>query len=179
MKREVSAALIIAVAALAGYAGWHTRHDFDAPMRAATANPAALARLQALALPDPAGRTIAMQQWRGKVVVVNFWATWCPPCRREMPLLDAAQQKWAGRGVQVVGIGIDDAAAIREYAAANTFSIPLLAAGPELIGLTEQLGNTEQGLPFSVIIGRDGQLKQTKLGAFKEDMLDHMIESLL
>ncbi|GAA5178475.1 TlpA disulfide reductase family protein [Niveibacterium umoris] len=181
MRRAVSVALIVVVAAVAAYAGWRAGQHRDDATESPTVvtNTAAVEQLLAAHLQDPQGQNLAMNQWRGKVLVVNFWATWCPPCRREMPLLDAAQRKWADKGLQVVGVGIDEAAAIRDYAKANAFAMPLLIGDPALISLTEQFGNTQQALPFSVIIGRDGRVKHTKLGAFKDDMLDRMLTPLL
>ena len=96
-----------------------------------------------------------------------------------MPLLDAAQRKWGEKGVQIVGIGIDEADAVRDYAAANKLSFPLLIGDAGLVDLTVALGNAAQGLPFSIVIGPDGRVAQTKLGAFKEDALDKLLQDLV
>lgn len=180
MQRPLAIALTLLVAAAAGYAGWRSaqvRDEQAAPP--ARVDAAALHRLKTQALPEAAGQTMSLAQWQGKVIVVNFWATWCPPCRKEMPLLDSAQKKWGKSGVQIVGIGIDEPAAIRAYAKSNALSFPLLIAGPDYVDMTVALGNLSQGLPFSVIIGRDGQVKHTKLGPFKDEALDQLIAPLI
>ncbi|MCX9155525.1 TlpA family protein disulfide reductase [Niveibacterium sp. 24ML] len=180
MNRTIAIVLTLLVAAVAGYAGWRSgqiRDEQAAPP--ARIDAAALGRLKNQALPEASGQTASLAQWQGKVIVVNFWATWCPPCRKEMPLLDAAQKKWGARGVQIVGIGIDEPAAIRAYAKTSGLSFPLLIAGPEFVDITVALGNLSQGLPFSVIIGRDGSVKHTKLGPFKDEALDALIEPLI
>ncbi|WP_172201087.1 TlpA disulfide reductase family protein [Niveibacterium sp. COAC-50] len=177
-RRALAAALIIGVSAIAGYAGWRTQRHVDQATPAPKVSDSALRQLMALQLPDSDGRPQALQQWQGKVLVINFWATWCPPCRKEMPLLDAAQRKWADKGVQIVGIGIDEADAIHNYAVTNKLAFPLLVGGAELVDLTVALGNAAQGLPFSVVIGPDGRVAQTKLGAFKDDALEKLLQEL-
>ncbi|WP_374402046.1 TlpA family protein disulfide reductase [Niveibacterium sp.] len=178
-RRGIAAALIIGVSAIAGYAGWRAQSHIDQATPAPKVSDGARQQLLALKLPDSDGRPQALQQWQGKVLVINFWATWCPPCRKEMPLLDAAQRKWGGKGVQIVGIGIDEADAVRDYAAANKLSFPLLIGGAELVDLSVALGNAAQGLPFSIVIGPDGRVAQTKLGAFKEDALEKLLQDLI
>jgi len=178
-RRSLAAALIIGVSAIAGYAGWRTQSRLDQAAPAPKVSDGVRQQLLALTLPDSDGRPQAMQQWQGKVIVINFWATWCPPCRKEMPLLDAAQRKWANKGVQIVGIGIDEADAIHSYAVTNKLAFPLLVGGAELVDLTVALGNAAQGLPFSVVIAPDGRVAQTKLGAFKDDALDKLLQELV
>jgi len=179
MNSKIAALLIIAVGLGAATAGWwvSSRNDTTAAVPAGV-SPQAVAQLLAQQFPDADGKPQALSQWHGKTLVVNFWATWCPPCREEMPLLGRTQAEWQSKGVQVVGIGIDEVDAIRKFRDANKLGFPLLVAGPDLIGLAEQLGNTAQGLPFTVVIGPDGKLRNVKLGPFRGDQLEKLLHTV-
>ena len=137
------------------------------------------ADLLRLTLPDLEGRPTALNSWPGRVLVVNFWATWCAPCLEEMPLLAATQQTFAGRGLQTVGIALDQVDKIRDFAAKVPVSYPLLVAGGEAIALMQKLGNPTGGLPFTVILDRTGGLAHRKLGAFKGAELAGAVQPLL
>ena len=107
-------ALIAAVALMSAAAGWQfNRHT--APTTKPQIAPGASAALMALALPDPDGTTQAIEQWRGKVLILNFWATWCPPCLREIPDFAKVSQAFADAPVQFVGISIDSADKVRAF----------------------------------------------------------------
>ena len=104
-----------------------------------------LAELRRLVLPDPEGKPQAFAQWQGKILVVNFWATWCDPCREEVPALVRIQQNQGSKGVQIVGIGIDSADKIREFAAKFSINYPLAVAGLNGVDISRKLGNTAGG----------------------------------
>ncbi|MEC5398127.1 TlpA family protein disulfide reductase [Uliginosibacterium sp. H1] len=139
---------------------------------------AATRALLALSLPDAAGRATPLAQWKGKPMVVNFWATWCPPCREEMPMLAAAAQSPAAQGIQFVGIAMDDARAVAAYAENSPAPYPLLVTGMEIGPLMARLGNGAQALPFTVFLDRDGALHQVKLGELKAAELDARLQEL-
>jgi thiol-disulfide isomerase/thioredoxin len=109
---------------------------------------------------------------------VNFWATWCPPCRKEIPAFSAMSTKYRDKGVQFVGISIDTADNVRNFQTANAVSYPLVIASPSVVGLTEALGNTSQALPFTVIVTREGRIGLVKLGTLSEDELDRKLAEL-
>ncbi|HMV17197.1 MAG TPA: TlpA disulfide reductase family protein [Zoogloea sp.] len=180
MTRLTTWSAIAALGLLAAAAGLLTRqHVTDPPSPAPTAAARdATARLMALSLPDSAGTQQALQQWRGQVLVVNFWATWCPPCRKEMPEFATLSDKYKGRKVQFVGISIDSPKNVAEFAAKSPVPYPLLIASPDVITLTEALGNAAQGLPFTAIIDREGRVARVKLGAFPQDELDRQLAAL-
>jgi thiol-disulfide isomerase/thioredoxin len=127
---------------------------------------------------DLDGRTRRLSEWRGRVVVYNFWATWCAPCREEIPLLIAARQKYGPSGVEIVGIAIDNGAKVREYAASFHIVYPILLAEADGLDLMRQLGNSGGGLPYTVIADRQGGLVHRKLGALKQPELDGILEPL-
>jgi thiol-disulfide isomerase/thioredoxin len=131
-----------------------------------------------LVLPDADGKQQAVGQWRGKVLVVNFWATWCAPCREEMPRFVAAQARDAAKGVQFVGIAVDDAAKVRSFSDELGLNYPSLIGGYGAIELSRTLGNDLAALPFTVILGRDGKVALTHLGPLSDDKLDSVLGRL-
>ncbi|MEO6917966.1 MAG: TlpA disulfide reductase family protein [Collimonas sp.] len=142
------------------------------------AESAAVAALFAQEMPDAAGKSSSLSQWKGKPLVVNFWATWCAPCVEEMPELNALQTEIAAKNIQVIGIGIDSADNIAKFAEKYKISYPLYVAGSGATALLRQFGNQAGGLPFTVLIGRDGEVKKMYLGSIKFDEL-HKDLSLL
>lgn len=122
-------------------------------------------------LPDGQGQAQAMSQWKGKNLVVNFWATWCAPCVQEMPELSALQNELASKNTQILGIGIDSPSAIRDFSSKFKIAYPLYVAGISGTELSRQFGNQAGGLPFTVLIGADGQVKKTYLGRLQIDQL--------
>ncbi len=137
------------------------------------------AELLGASFPDPTGKTRRLAEWRGKALVVNFWATWCAPCREEIPLLDAAQQQHASAGLQVVGIGIDSAANVAEFMRTVRITYPVLIAGATGIDLMRELGNSAGGLPFNVLLDRQGRVVGRRLGAYSPTELQSALAGLL
>lgn len=128
---------------------------------------------------DLSGQPRRLVDWRGKALLVNFWATWCAPCREEIPLLDAAQQQFAARGFQVVGIAIDNAANVRQYATSVKMDYPILLADAAAVGLMRSLGNASGGLPFTVLLDRSGRLADRRLGPYSAAELQAAVAVLL
>jgi peroxiredoxin len=122
-------------------------------------------------LPDAQGKQHALAQWKGKPLIVNFWATWCGPCVQEMPELSQLAAEHQAGGLTVIGIGIDSPTKIDEFAKKLNISYPLYVAGMSGTELSRQFGNTNGGLPYTVLIGADGQVKKTYLGRLKFDEL--------
>ena len=134
--------------------------------------------LYALTLPDATGQAQSIAQWRGKPMVVNFWATWCPPCREEMPLFAAAARSGPGQTVQIVGIALDEAAKVADFAQKSPMPYPLLVGGMAQGSLMGKLGNSSQLLPFTVFLNADGSVHRTKLGELKAEELNKLIAEL-
>ena len=137
------------------------------------------AQLLAARFPDLEGRTRRVLDWRGKVLACNFWATWCAPCREEMPLLVAAKQQYAEKGFEVLGIGIDNAAKIAEFAAIYRVNYPILVSDSSSIQLMRDLGNASGGLPYTVFLDRTGSLARRKIGALGQAELSEILATLL
>ena len=125
--------------------------------------PAAVTRLQALTLDALAGQPQPLSQWRGKVWVVNFWATWCAPCREEMPMLATLARKHEG-SVQFLGIGLDAPEALRAFAREVSVPYPLLASHGGVLDLTAALGNQAMALPFTVVLDAHGYVVARHMG---------------
>jgi len=135
--------------------------------------------LRAASFPDLQGRMRRLAEWSGRLLVCNFWATWCAPCREEIPLLLAARTKYAGFGVEIVGIAVDNAAKVREFAGSFKIAYPVLLAGADGLDLMRSLGNKEGGLPYTVVADRQGKPTRRKLGALKPAELDGILDDML
>jgi thiol-disulfide isomerase/thioredoxin len=167
--------LLAAIAALFAILGviWGSRHPGpDASASSATG------KLFASSMKDTHGQVQNLSQWKNKPVIVNFWATWCAPCVQEMPELSALQSEIAPRNIQIIGIGIDSAKNIAEFAGKYKIAYPLYVGGLDASELSRQLGNEAGGLPFTLLIDRDGQVKKTYLGRLKINELRKDLASL-
>jgi peroxiredoxin len=145
--------------------------------QAATTGAEATATFFQATFPDTEGRPQPLSQWRGRPLVVNFWATWCPPCVEEMPDLQRVRDAYLDRGVEVIGIGIDSAAKIAAFRDRHRLSLPLLVAGAGGSELNRALGNTGGALSFTVLIGADGRIRERHLGQVKVDQLHRWLEA--
>jgi len=125
----------------------------------------------------PDGKPANSENWRNKVLVVNFWASWCPPCVEEMPALSKIAQEYADKNVLIVGIGIDSPSNIREFLEKTPVSYPIVIGGLEGSNLSKQMGNTQGALPYTVIINPQGKSIYTKLGKISEEELKKAINS--
>lgn len=135
--------------------------------------------LLALSLPDTAGQAQSLGQWKGKVLVVNFWATWCAPCREEMPEFVKAQRELGPKGLQFVGIAIDQRDKVAEFVQELNVNYPALIGGFDAMELSRSLGNRLVALPFTVILDREGHVAHTQLGPLKPGQLRAIVGNLL
>lgn len=128
-------------------------------------------------LPDINGKLQVANQWSGKVVVINFWATWCSPCLKEIPEFIELQNDYKQQGVQFVGIAIDDVEPVKEYLASVNSNYPQLIAGDAGIALARQLGNVANAVPFTIIINQDGKIVHQQAGELSRSELVNLLNS--
>ena len=163
------------VAAIAGTAGFYLNRTGQPT---APAGGRVEARMRS-PLADLGGKPQQLEQWRGRVLVVNFWATWCAPCREEIPALIRVQKKHDPKRVQIVGIALDSADKVREYAVEMKIDYALLIGGMDTLGAVKEAGNHAGVLPFTLVLDRAGRVVHTHAGALTEAALDAVLAPLL
>lgn len=125
---------------------------------------------------SPQGEPVRLQDFRGKPLLINFWATWCAPCMEEMPAIHAFLDKNRANGWQVLGLAVDKPAAVQAYMHKSPINYPVGIAASTSSDLWSQLGNAYGGLPFSLVLGSDGSILQRKLGKFSPSDLDALAQ---
>lgn len=173
MLRKYLPILLVALlfAGMGVYAGW--RKTQTRPPETSV-----VAQLLAQTLPDASGSSQDFSRLKGKTLVVNFWATWCPPCVEEMPELSALQSELDKQNAQIVGIGIDSASNIANFSKRYQIHYPLYVAGMKGSELARQFGDKEGGLPFTVLIDASGKVRKTYLGRVNVAQLREEIAQL-
>lgn len=125
------------------------------------------------------GTPQAMSQWRGKIVVVNFWATWCMPCRDEIPELIDTYAAYQKKDFVILGVAIDEIEKVTAFSKEFNINYPVLIGEFDAFTLTEAMGNPQGALPFTVTIGRDGTIADTHLGRIKKKQIEEIITPML
>lgn len=161
-RRRALYATAAAVAGLAG-AGLAWWRYSPAPV-----DEGALLGVWQLEFDTPAGARLALQSLRGRPLLINFWATWCPPCIEELPLLNSFYRENAAKGWQVLGIAVDKLETVQTFLTRQPLAFPVALAGMEGLALSKTLGNQAGGLPFTVLIGADGRVLNRKIGKLSE-----------
>jgi len=166
-----------AVAVLAAAAG--LAFQLWGPGLTGTREPAPAQAVFAVQLPDLQGRVQGLSQWRGRVLVINFWATWCAPCREEIPVFVRMQERHGPKGLQFVGIAIDRPEQVAAFAREFGINYPVLLGGLDTMELMRQTGNRPGVLPFTLVLDRSGRITSQTLGEIKEVKLENVIQPLL
>ena len=177
MKLPVVFAGVALLAALAGTALW--LGERSAIPAATPPGEIAPTALYAATFADEAGAPHSLGRFQGKVLVLNFWATWCAPCREEMPLFSRLQERWRARGVQFVGLSSDDAAQVHRFGREMKIAYPLWTGAGDVDDLSRRLGNRLSVLPHTAIIDASGRVAYVKVGPYSEVELEGQLASLV
>ena len=135
--------------------------------------------LQSFTLPDLSGQQRSISEWQGKTLIINFWATWCPPCRKEIPEFIKLQQELGERGLQFIGIAIEEKASVEEYIDFININYPILIGGDTGIALAQQMGNIINALPFTIVVDVNGNIVHRHPGEFSRDQILKVVKPLL
>ncbi|MGJ8671090.1 MAG: TlpA family protein disulfide reductase [Oceanococcus sp.] len=161
--------VVVAVAALGiGFVLGGLRHQQHAPTQA-----------PAFSVIDLNGEVHDLARYQDRLLLVNFWATWCAPCLKEIPRLQAAYERYADQGFSVLAPALDDTAEVSNFVAAHTMSYPVAVGDQTLFQLMDAFGDTLGALPFTVLIGRDGKILERHWGELSQDILDSYISEHL
>ncbi|WP_420800019.1 TlpA family protein disulfide reductase [Paraburkholderia tagetis] len=181
MKRILAGVAVAAVAAGGGILAGHYANSGNSGVAdaASVANKqGATGQLWAAAVTTPDGKPQSLSIYKGRPIVVNFWASWCGPCVEEMPELSALQREYAKKGIQFVGLGVDSAANIQNFLKKVPVDYPIYIAGFGGADVARAFGNAAGGLPYTVVIDANGAVRATKLGQIKMDELRHTLDTL-
>ncbi|MEM6998428.1 MAG: TlpA disulfide reductase family protein [Pseudomonadota bacterium] len=132
-----------------------------------------------ISLADTNGLQRQLSDWQGKVLVVNFWATWCPPCREEIPVFIELQNEYEAQGLQFLGVALHSAEEILDFMVEQRFNYPSLVGSTDVIALGEQLGNDIGALPYTVVVDREGIIRFTHRGALSKEQVLSAISGLM
>jgi len=167
--------LIVAIAIVGALLGLYAGTYFGQPrLSKPGATLKAGERLTDLQLPDIAGQPHRLNEWDGRLVLVNFWATWCGPCREEMPLLDRTRRKLSANGLEIVGVAIDDADAVGAFLKDSPVQYPILVGGDN--DTLYRFGDGSAVLPYSVLFAPNGKVLAQRAGSFTESGLQRWLE---
>ncbi|WP_456373777.1 TlpA family protein disulfide reductase [Thiolapillus sp.] len=135
-------------------------------------------RLPDFSLPDLDNNPWRAEEWRNKILVINFWATWCPPCAREMPLFERLQKTFADRDVLFVGVAVDDADEVKRFVREKSISFPILLGDTRAMDLMVQLGDRFNALPYTIVADHGGVIVLRRFGEITEQDLAPLLEKI-
>lgn len=170
--------LFTAVGALAVLAGGTLWFAMRVPANSPGAVEISPAAVFAASFSDAAGKPQSLGQFQGKIVVLNFWATWCAPCREEMPAFVRLQSRWAGRGVQFVGLADEEPDKVARFGRSLGINYPLWTGGQQVSELSRRLGNRLGVLPHTVILGTQGERLEARVGPYSEAQMEERLLAL-
>lgn len=183
MKNPVILISILLIAAASGFGLQRVltisdTHDPPAGLPPADKN--VIGKLRpAFELKDIEGKLRNINEWNGKVLLVNFWATWCSPCKKEIPGFMELQEQYATKGFQIIGLAVDNETAVKDYATTISINYPVMAAEIAAMEISQRYGNQVNVLPYTAFIARDGNIVLTRSGEISKKEAEEIIKGLL
>ena len=135
--------------------------------------------LKEFVLMDSSSNPHSVNEWQGKIRIINFWATWCPSCLKEIPDFIALQEQYSERNIQFIGVAIDNKESVEKFIYSKTINYPILLAENEGLILAHQLGNVMNIVPYTIIVNQQGVIVKQYQGEVNKDELLKIIESLV
>jgi len=181
-SRAASWAAVLAIAALAGVVAYLTSREFLAPepLPPAPIRPAVIPeRRPDFQLADRNGQLRSLSEWDGKILVVNFWATWCAPCRREIPMLNALARDHHDRGLEVIGIAVDFREDVLKFLDATPIDYAVLIGEQDGMDAARAFGMETIGLPFTAFIDGSGRIATVHVGELHRPQADLILSAVL
>jgi len=175
----VSLAGRIGLFAFVAFLGGVTGYLISAPDRSSAVADIDVSGILNATLPDLTGKPRTIGDWRGKVLVINFWATWCSPCLEEIPHFVRLQRRFGDRGLQFVGIAVEDRKKVHAFAREHEINYPVLIGQLSASKLSIAAGNRRGGLPHTLVLDRSGQVISQHFGGLSEKTLEPIIKKLL
>jgi thiol-disulfide isomerase/thioredoxin len=183
MKTIIQFILVIVIAGGAGFGLQRYlqqgEHELTADMPAVATSKVIGQMRPTFEITDLEGQLRNISEWDDQVLLINFWATWCPPCKKEMPAFIELQEQYAEQGFQVIGIALDDQQSVQDFADTIGVNYPLLIAEYDGIDLSRSYGNHVGALPFSAFINRQGKVVSTHMGELSKTQVEEIIKPLL
>lgn len=188
MKRWQLILAATVVALLAGVGGYQLQQQLNpkpeavveaAPQKSVSAEEVIGTVAEEFSLSGMDGKPRHSSEWKGKVMVINFWATWCPPCREEIPYFIELQEQYAAQGLQFVGVALQQADEVRDFLDEFGVNYPSLVGGDDVIQLATKLGNGIGALPYTVVIDRGRKIAFTRRGPLSKEDAESVIQALL
>ncbi len=179
---------VLVVALFSAFGGYqlhlHLKQDKKSDVVRAVHNPIAPesvigTKVEDFSLSDSNGELRSLSEWSDKVIVLNFWATWCAPCREEIPAFVELQQQYESKGLQFIGIALQEAEEVRGFMEEFNVNYPSLVGGDEVIQAAKRLGNDIGALPYTVIIDINGEIVFTRRGPLSKTDAESVIKALL
>jgi thiol-disulfide isomerase/thioredoxin len=183
MKTIIQFILVIVIAGGAGFGLQRYlqqgEHELPAEMPTATTSKVIGQMRPGFEIADTEGKLRNISEWNDQVLLVNFWATWCPPCKKEMPAFIELQEQYAEQGFKVIGIALDDQQSVQDFADTIGVNYPLLIAEYDGIDLSRSYGNQVGALPYSAFVDRQGKVVSTHMGELSKTQVEEIIKPLL
>jgi thiol-disulfide isomerase/thioredoxin len=171
----------LAITATLGFVIYYYALNPKSPLKSANTDYSGLST-QALfttKFPNENAAILDFNQYKGKIIVLNFWASWCPPCREEMPELNALYKQYQPQGVAVIGIAAEELATMRQFILNSPVNYPTIAGDIEAMSLASLLGNSQGGLPYTVIINSDAKVANVYLGRLDMKKIELDLNTLI